>query len=234
MTAKMNQARLRLIKSDDFDLCSSYNFSAASPRGSLVRPHSISLTEDGARPTIVPISARVSPVERRSDMRDAHVLMGRSLRVPVDRCQRPPVTALRDNRGMPRPSEMPDNLDTIGARVRWWRRYRRHSVQKFAKMCGMAPSTLTDLELNRTQKGKSLHLIAARLRLHANYLETGKGEPEIDFVQGPSEDGDWPLPAVQKQRLDDLNMIERAYAENKLLEALADIDAERRKSKKAS
>lgn len=97
----------------------------------------------------------------------------------------------------------------------------------------MSTTALSDLELDRTKKGGSLHLIAAHLRLNPHYLQTGKGEPEAEFVQEPPvQEAAWPLPSVPRHRIDKLNPIERSYAEAALLTALAEIEAERRKAKK--
>lgn len=233
MKMDRSQARLRLVKSDDLDLCSSYSFSAASPRGSLVRPHSISLTEDGASPTREPISANVIPMERRSVIREAHVIMRPSVRESVDKRQRLPVTEFRDNGDMPRPKDMPDDLNTVGKRVRWWReKVRKMSRVELAKKARMAPTTLADLENDRQDGSRKLHLIAAGLRLKAHYVETGKGEPEEEYAQESPEAPPWPFPSVPVGKLDKLNLIERKYAEDRLLEALAQIESERRKGKR--
>lgn len=101
-------------------------------------------------------------------------------------------------------------------------------------MVGMSYSGLADLENERTEASKKLHIIAARLRLNAHYLETDKGEPEAEYAQEPpAVDVSWPFHDIPRSRLERLNMIERKYAETKLQEALDDIEAERRKSKKA-
>ena len=228
------QPQLRLVKSETFDLCSSYNFSAASPRGSLVRLVSMSETEEAASPTRSPISASVIPISRRSEMRDAHVLMSPSLRVPVDFSQRLSVTEVRQNMGMPRPSDMPKEIDTgsIGARVRWWRRYKKKSVKWLATKCSIGTSTLTDLEIGRTTKGGHLHAIATHLKLNPNYLETGKGEPEEGVPQEVSEVPEsWATSLLKK--LEHLNVVERSFMESAIFQALEIIEAERKKGRKA-
>lgn len=226
------QPYLRLIKSEHLDLCSLSSFNAASPRGSDVRPVSMSLTEEGANSTSAPISASVSPEDRRSDMREAHVVMPDILRRAVDASQRPTVTALRENTAMPRPQNL-TKLDTVGARIKWWREHRGFKRSAFAKMVGMSYSGLADLENGRSKEGKQLHIIAAKLRLNPYYLQTDKGEPEAEFAQEPPADGQqWPFQSIPPSKMAKLNMIELSYAENKLQEALAEIEAERRKSKK--
>lgn len=206
---------------------------AASPLGTKVRPFSMSLTDDGASPTSPPISASVKPVDLRSEMRDAHVLTRSILRQPVVLSQRHPVTAVRETIGMPRPPNLP-KFESPGPRIRWWREHRGYERKDFAKMVGMSYSGLADLENDRSKAGKKLHLIAAKLRLNAHYLETDKGEPEAEFAQElPQEPAKWPFESVQQSRLEKLNKIELSYAENKLQEALAEIEAERRRAKKA-
>lgn len=228
-----SQARLRLVKSDDFDLCSSYNRNAASPFGSAVRPHSISLTAEGDRPTSEPMAANVMPVDRRSATRDdqvASVVISQSLRSTVARGQRLAVTAFRDNSVMPRPPELPKDLNTIGKRVRWWREFRKMSRATLAKRAGYkSVSGLSDLELGESHASEKLHLIAAILGLNAHYIETGDGEPESAFPQEPPPlADDWPLPAIPRTRLRKLTKIERSYVETRILEALAEIESERR------
>lgn len=223
-------ARLRLVSSNPhLDLCSSWSRTAASPFGSDVLSHSMSLTEDCDRPTSPPISPSFMPRARKSLMRDAHVVIDPSLRPPVDRSQRLPVTALRDNLCMPRPPDLP-KFSSIGPRVKHWRIRRGFERKEFAKLVGMSYSGLADLENDRSKGGKQLHMIAARLRLNAHYLETDKGEPEADHAQDPPpEPTEWPFQSVPRIKLAKLSNIERSYAETKLLEAIQEIEAERRK-----
>lgn len=125
-------------------------------------------------------------------------------------------------------------LETVGSRVRWWREFRKRDRKELAKKVGMAETTLSDLENERQHGSRKLHLIAAELRLNPHYLETGKGEPEAEFQQEPpKESTPWPFESIAPQKLERLNRIERAYLEQRLQEALGDIETERRKSKKA-
>lgn len=215
--------------------CNESNLSAASPLGEQVRPCSMSLTEEAANPMRSPISASVNlAMDRRSEIRDAHVVMCPSVRISEVTCQRNPDSGLRNNEIMPRPKDMPTNLLTVGKRVRWWREYRKIRQGELAKAAGLTQSTLSDLENDRQEGSGKLHLIAAKLGLTAHYLETGKGEPEAEYAQEPpAAPPEWPFQTVSLDKLNKLNMIERSYAETKLLEALAAIEAERRKAKKA-
>lgn len=229
-----DQARLRLVKSEDFDLCSSWSLNAASPLGSPVRPCSMSLTAEGDRPTTWPIAARVIPMPRRSETRDDHVIAAAvicpSLRHAVDFSQRLPVTVIRNNYGMPRPPDMPDNLNTVGKRVSWWRKRRKISRTTLAKKVGYkSTSGLSDLELGESKGSERLHLIAAELGLRAHYLEYGTGEPEADSPQeAPPHPEEWLFPTISPSRLRKLNKIERGYLETEMLKVLADIDTARR------
>lgn len=232
LLADAHQPALRLIKSETFDLCNSYNLSAASPRGSLVRRVSMSQTEEAANPTSPPISASVIPISRRSEMRDAHVVMPSSLRPAVEISQRHTVTAIRDNMPMPRPPDLP-RFSNIGPRILWWRKRRGFTRSVFAEKIGMSTSGLADLENNRSKKSLNTHLIAAELHLNPHYLQTDNGEPEAEFAQeAPAKEAAWPFESVPKNKLTGLTRIERSYAESKLLEALAEIEAERRKAKR--
>lgn len=231
LETKRDQARLRLVKSDDLDLCNSCNFSAAMPLGSTVRPHSMSLTAEGESPTSRPMAANVIPVPRRSEMREAQVsaVMHPSLRPTVASRQRLPVTEFRNNSGMPRPPEMPKNLDTKGKRIRWWREHKKISRTTLAKKVKYSYSGLADLENDESDTSEKLHLIAAELGLNPHYVDTGDGEPEAEHPQAPPPPPDeWPFPSVPRSRLKKLNKIERGYLETEILKVLADIEAERR------
>ena len=213
-----------------FDLCSSSSFKAASPRGADDLPCSMSLTADGDNPTKPPISAKVIPIglALRSDMREAHVLMGATLRKPVTDCQRQPVTEFRENTAMPRPLGLP-RFDTVGTRIRWWREHRERDRREFARAVGIPYSTLADLENDRAKSTKKLRKIAEELRLRIEYLETDEGEPELSF---PAQSLEWPLPGVPKERLAKLTRTERELLEYKLRAILEDIESDRPTTRK--
>jgi transcriptional regulator with XRE-family HTH domain len=224
---------LRLVKSEELLLCNSNSLSAASPRGSFVRPVSMSLIEEAANPTRSPISASVIPIRRSADMRTAHVVMPSSLLPAVDSSQLQAVTEVRHNGGMARPLNLP-RFTSIGQRVRWWREHRGISRSEFAKKVPMPYSTLSELELDRSQKSMYTHLIAAALRLNPHYLETDQGEPEANSPQEPPpKESPWPFDKVSRAMLSGLSRVERSHAEAKLLEALAEIQQERRQAKRS-
>jgi transcriptional regulator with XRE-family HTH domain len=224
-----HQALLRL-DSEHFDLCSSSNFSAASPRGADDLPCSISLTAEGERSQYSPISAKVIPfgLRRRSVMRDAHVVMGTTLRKPVIRCQRQTVTEFRENSGMPRPLGLP-RFAALGPRIRWWREYRNRDRREFARTVGIPYSTLADLENERANSTKKLRKIADELNLRLEYLETDEGEPELSASPTASE---WPLPGIPRERLEKLTRTERELLAFKLRDILNDIEADRPATRK--
>lgn len=232
MSRAKNHPHLRVVDSANLERCRSTSLSAASPPGTLVYPCSMSLTEDGASPMSAPISGNVIPIDRRSLTKEAQLVMPPSVREPVPSRQRLPVTAFRENGDMPRPPQMPHDLDSVGKRVRWWREYRKLTRRELAKAARMAPTTLGDLENDYQDGSRKLHLIAAALRLNPHYLETGKGEPESEYTQEAPPEGSWPFDNVPRSKIDKLNMIERRYLEDRLLDALSDIDTERRKSKR--
>lgn len=221
------------------DACSSKSFTAASPLGTLVLPCSMSQTAEVERPISAPISAKVRlQPSLSSDMRDAHVFIRPSLRQDVKLSQRLPVTAFRENTGMPKPPDMPNDLDTPGKRCKWWREYRKRTEDKkaflqgkFAKSVKMSQGALSDFENGHSKGTENLHLICARLRLNAHYVEFGKGEPEAAYPQEPPNDPD-PIPlsnAVIRQ-LSRLTPVELHYAESKLLTALQEIEKSRKRS----
>lgn len=226
------QPHLRLVRSPHLELCSSTSAIAASPVGTDVRPFSISLTDDCAKPINRPISANVSPVLLSSVMREDHLDIAPSLREPVALRQRSSVTTVRETMSMPRPKDMPHDLTTKGQRVRWWREHRKLTRQELAKAAGLSYSGLADFENDRQNGTRKLHLIAAKLRLNAHYLETGKGEPESEYAQEPPNELHWPFETITPARFDRLSMVERRYAEDRLLEVLGDIEVERRKTKR--
>jgi len=233
---KNNQALLRLV-SETFDLCNSSSFNAASPRGADDRPCSMSLTADGESPQRSPISANVIPIglRRRSEMRDAHVVMGATLRKPVITCQRQTVTEFRENEGMARPLGLP-RFPTLGPRIKWWREHRKRTTgqprfdrRAFADAVGIPYSTFADLENDRAKSTKRLRQIAEELGLRLEYLESDDGEPEVSAAPTASE---WPLPGVPRERLDKLSRIERELIAFKLRDILDDIEADRQSRSK--
>lgn len=127
---------------------------------------------------------------------------------------------------------MPHDLDSVGKRVKWWREHRKLTRRELAKSARMAVTTLADLENGYQDGSRKLHLIAAALHLNPHYLETGKGEPESEYAQEAPPESSWPFENVPRSKLEKLNLIERRYLEDRLLDALSDIEAERRKSKR--
>lgn len=140
-----------LRDSETLERCNSCNLIAASPRGSLVRPSSISLTEEGASPTAEPISAKVMPFRRRSEMRDDHVTMPLSLRCAVDSGQPGTVTEFRLNRSMGKRSgtAIPSEL---GSRIKKIREATQTSRKQLALRARIPYSTLSGIENGDTQK----------------------------------------------------------------------------------
>lgn len=217
---------------------SSTSFTAASPLGALVRPCSMSQTAETDKPISDPISARVRLQSvRRSDMRDAHVVMEPSLRQDVKNSQRLGVTTVRNNCSMPRPADMPNDLNTKGKRCKWWREYRQRTEDrkafqqgKLAKSVGISQGALSDFENGHSNESEALHLICARLRLNPHYVETGRGEPEAAYPQEPpTEPEEWPFRSIRPAEIAKLNPIEFSYAENHLLMAIQEIKKARKK-----
>lgn len=230
LKTRKSQARLRLLKSDDFDLCNSCNLIAASPLGSAVRPHSISLIDDAVSPTREPISARVRPVPRRSEMRAAHEVMAPSLRRAVALSQRPSVTVIRNTFEMARPKDLP-KFAHVGPRIAYWRKKRDLSRTALGDLVGLKYSTIADLETELSNSTKALYKFAAALRVNLHYLETDDGDPEA----GPPPPLDtWPLPGVQREKLENLDRVERRAVESAIKEVLAEIEEDRRKQRKTA
>lgn len=228
------RARLSLVKSDVSFLCNRNNLSAESPRGSRVRPFSISLRAVADIPASVPISENDNPVARISEIRSAHkIFMDTIVRDSGHLSKRKTVRELHDNSEMTRPANLP-KCDTIGKRVRWWRKHRGfNNLREFAELLGIPKTTLSDLETGRTHTGTQLHLIAAKLGLNPHYLETDEGEPESSSPQlPPPSEPDWPFKEISPASLAGLNHIEKSYAEQQLSKALAEIEKARRQAKR--
>ncbi|MGY0607423.1 XRE family transcriptional regulator [Stenotrophomonas sp. FS3] len=92
--------------------------------------------------------------------------------------QRHSVTAFRSN----------VNMETIGSRIRAEREAQGVSRAELARSAGIAPSTLSDLELGLSKSTTALHKIARRLGLRPEWLETGRGskDPATD-----TSESDW-------------------------------------------
>ncbi len=66
-------------------------------------------------------------------------------------------------------------MKTIGERIRTEREGQKLSRAELARAGGIAPTTLSDLELGSSKSTTALHRIAARLGVSAEWLETGRG-----------------------------------------------------------
>ncbi|TPD71478.1 helix-turn-helix transcriptional regulator [Stenotrophomonas maltophilia] len=66
-------------------------------------------------------------------------------------------------------------METIGSRIRAEREAQGISRNELAKFAGIASTTLSNLELGLSKSSTALHKIAARLGVHTDWLETGKG-----------------------------------------------------------
>lgn len=64
---------------------------------------------------------------------------------------------------------------TTGQRIKERRMELGMSVARLAKLAGIAPTTLYDLERSDSKSTTKLHRIAAVLKVHAEWLETGRG-----------------------------------------------------------
>lgn len=106
------------------------------------------------------------------------VSMPAILRNSVSIRQRHSVTAFRSNRW----------VETIGDRVRAEREAQKLSRPVLARAVGIAPTTLSDLELGLSKSTTALHKIAARLGVRVEWLETGKS-PKVDPETGSQSAG---------------------------------------------
>ncbi|WP_353089164.1 helix-turn-helix transcriptional regulator [Stenotrophomonas sepilia] len=95
-----------------------------------------------------------------------------TLRYSVGISQRHSVTEFRSN----------DEMETIGTRIRAEREAQGISRGELAKFAGIAPTTLSNLELGLSKSSTALHKIAARLGVHTDWLETGRGPKGSDGV----------------------------------------------------
>lgn len=228
-----DQPVLRLVFSRDSDMvsrCKASSFKAASPPGSAVRPCSMSLTEEGARPMRPPISDKVMPLARRSETRVAHVLMEPSLRYPVDETQRQPVTGFREYALMAQKPTHP-TFSTVGERIVYWRELRGMKRPELARLAKMAYSTLAGIEDGDQKNSSKLPIIGTILRVNPYYLSTGLGDPE-DMTVPPAdiELESWPFPFKRSELLD-LDPVELELAGFKFEQVLRDIKSKRQKHK---
>lgn len=76
----------------------------------------------------------------------------------------------------------------IGERIRAEREAQKVSRAELARFAGIAPTTLSDLELGLSKNTTALHKIAARLRVRPEWLETGKG-PKDPTGSGSGHEG---------------------------------------------
>lgn len=168
---------------------SASSLSAASPPGAELLPCSRSQMACGESPTSLPMSPRVIPLERRSDMRDDQVfIVPPSVRHPVFGVKRHLVTGVRDNTGMAGSDHDPD-FRTLGSRLKHWVLVRQKeklfgSYATIAKASGVSTSHISDIINGHQKSSTKLPSIAAALRINAHWLETGRGDP-LDLKSVP-------------------------------------------------
>lgn len=73
---------------------------------------------------------------------------------------------------------------TIGARIKEARTSAGISVAELASAAGLKPTTIYDLERGDSDSTTKLHLIADFLKVHAKWLETGKGPKSLSILPG--------------------------------------------------
>ncbi|WP_262071924.1 S24 family peptidase [Stenotrophomonas sp. Marseille-Q5258] len=81
-------------------------------------------------------------------------------------------------------------MDTIGNRIRAEREAQKVSRADLARAAGIAPTTLSDLELGLSKSTTQLHRIAQRLKVRVEWLETGKGAKGLSEPNADSEYAD--------------------------------------------
>lgn len=202
--------------------CKSNNFTADSPRGSAVRPCSMSDMEEGASPTSPPISAKVIPFfRRRSVTSDAQAIaMGATLRLPAVLCQRQPTTAFRDNWLML-------GNETFGDRVKKLR--GQMSRRALSKKSHVPESTIADIENKHREKSEHAKALADALGVTLAELLIGSS-PEGSPAPSPPQV--WPFEELALADIEPLDAIERSYVEQAALKALYKIRSERRRHRK--
>lgn len=70
-------------------------------------------------------------------------------------------------------------MQTVGQRIRAMREAQGISRAQLAKAGGIGITTLSDLELDRSQSTTKLHRIAERLCVSAEWLATGRGDASV-------------------------------------------------------
>lgn len=147
------------------------------PPGSFVLPCLMSLSAWGDLPMAEASSVRDQPRASSSVMRvDQDLSMARTLRFSVGRCQRHSVTGIRFNAFM-----------HLGERIRAERESQGITRAELARAAGIAPSTLSDLELGLSKGTTALHKIASHLRVSPEWLETGKASKPAALAVSQAE-----------------------------------------------
>lgn len=77
----------------------------------------------------------------------------------------------------------------IGDRIRQEREAQSVSRAELARFAGIAPTTLSDIELGYSKNTTALHKIATRLGVRVEWLETGKGAKHA--AAQSADDPDW-------------------------------------------
>lgn len=214
------------------NVCRESSLRAASPVGDLLRPCSKSQTDDGERPIASPISLSVSPSSpsRSSVMRDAQVFMADNLRDPVIGCQRHSVTGVRENNGMGN-DIYPGERSTLAERIAYWRKKRGFATRKaLAGACTLSPTAISDLESGRQKGSTMLTSLASALRINANYLQTGAGDPlDLKALPAPPNPNQHLLDLVAHDEVADLTDTELHLVRLRIRDTVREVRALRPK-----
>jgi len=87
-------------------------------------------------------------------------------------------------------TKAPSQPTPWGARIATARRERQLNQTQLAAKCGLTKAAISQYETGRVRKIISVHLfaIAKALRVHASWIETGKGAKEAEGAEHPALD----------------------------------------------
>jgi len=227
-----HRPRLRLILGglrEHSAECKESSLSAASPVGDLLRPCSKSQTACGDNPILLPIAPRVSPLLRKSEIRDDQVFMiPPSVRHPVHTGKRHLVTDVRDNADMAVGASEPD-FRTLAGRLKYWVERRKEeklygSYKALARACTVSTSHISDLINGHQKSSTKLASIAAALRINAFWLESGKGEAlDLKSIPQPPSPSSHLLDLVPDPEVADFSETEIKLLQFKIRESVREI-----------
>ena len=126
-------------------------------------------------------------------------------------------------------------LRSLAERLKWWRINAGYKTRKSLFLAsGIPESTIGDLESGRQKSSTKLPTLARFLKINANYLETGEGDPlDVKALPPTPVANNRLVELVSDDEVSDFNDAEMELVQFKIREAIRYVRGLRPKRKQA-